>query len=171
MNENFESAVQWPLPKRGGGGEPEYLEKPPNNQSKNWYHILVVNIHHPNWGSNLHPLTLVINLFGSSHWTIGCRLQWPRIHYLKMTTFMEDTHHRRSWDIYILRSVAENVLKHQRNFTYDLKKDKLLRANGNGWLPIHLSTMPPSPPTPTVPRENEPKKITCTQEQNEVCCG
>ena len=31
-----------PLPKRGGGGKPEYPEKIPDNQFENRYHILEV---------------------------------------------------------------------------------------------------------------------------------
>ena len=38
MNENFESAGDGLLPK-SGGSNPEYLEKSPDNQSENRYHI------------------------------------------------------------------------------------------------------------------------------------
>ena len=63
MNESFEIVkvqVNGPLPKRGRS-KPKYLEKNPNNQSDNLYHIIEVKIYRPNWDSNSRPLTLVIS--------------------------------------------------------------------------------------------------------------
>ena len=55
------------LPKRGEQTRvPENSEKPPDNQSENWHHILAVKIHRPNCESNPHPLTLVIHLLGQN---------------------------------------------------------------------------------------------------------
>ena len=65
-----------PLHKRRGR-TPEYPEKTPDNQLKNWYHILEVKIHCPDWGLNPHPLILVKSLLGQNapaltHLTTGC---------------------------------------------------------------------------------------------------
>ena len=51
--------------REGGGGRPEYPEKPPDNQSEKKYHNRG-KIHRPNWGLNPHPLTVVINYVGQN---------------------------------------------------------------------------------------------------------
>ena len=63
------------LREEGGGGQPEFPEKPPDNQSENRYHMLQMKIH---LGSNPHFLKLVISSLGGNataltHWTTGCR--------------------------------------------------------------------------------------------------
>ena len=59
--------VNGPLSKtKRGGSKPEYLEKKPNNQPKNRYHILEVKLHHPNREWNPRNLTLVISSLGQN---------------------------------------------------------------------------------------------------------
>ena len=60
----FQSADGWTFiwPKRGGSNKPE---KTSDNQSENQHHILEVNIHCPNWGSNPH-LTLAKSSLGQT---------------------------------------------------------------------------------------------------------